>query len=96
MLPIMGKLRGTSKLGEDIDISPLTFKNVKLSAESSTRDHLLFCNHDPQFDNFTILAYGTNKFVLKIIESLLIKCDSDKSIVNNSISFAPLFLFDKV
>ena len=79
--------------GEDIGISPLTFKKVKPSAESSIRDHLLFCNHDPSFDDFTILVQGTNKFLLEIKESLLIK--RDKPILNKNISSAPLFLFDK-
>ena len=80
--------------GEHIGISPLTFKKVKPSAESSIHDHLLFCNHDPSFDNFTILAQRTNKFLLEIKESLLIK--RDKPILNKNISSAPLFLFDKV
>ena len=42
----------------------------------------------------TILAQGTNKFLLEIKESLLIK--RDKPILNKNISSAPLFLFDKV
>ena len=80
--------------GEHIDISPLTFEKVKPSPESSIRDHLLFCNHDPLFDDFTILAQRTNKILLEIKESLLIK--RDKPILNKNISSAPLFLFDKV
>ena len=56
--------------GEHIGISPLTFKKVKPSAESSIRDHVLFCNHDPSFDDFTILTQGTIKFLLEIKESL--------------------------
>ena len=80
--------------GEHIVISPLTFKKVQLSAESSIRDHLLFCNHDPSFDDFSIMAQGTNNFLLEIKESLLI--NRDKPILNKSISYAPLFLFDKV
>ena len=86
--------RHLKRSGEQIGISPLTFKKVKPSAESSIRDHLLFCNHDPSFDDFTILAQGTNKFLLEIKESLLIK--RDKPILNKNISSAPLFLFDKV
>ena len=82
------------RLGEDIDISPLIFKKVKLSAKSSIRDHLLFCNNDPLFDYFTILAQETNKFLLEIKESLLIK--RDKPILSKNISSVPLFLFDKV
>ena len=44
--------------------------------------------------HFTILAQGTNKFLLEIKENLLIK--RDKPILNKNISSAPLFLFDKV
>ena len=80
--------------GEHIGISPLTFKKVKPSAGSSMRDHLLFCNHDPSFDDFTILAQGSTKFLLEIKESLLIK--RDKPILNKNISSAPLFVLDKV
>ena len=75
--------------GEHIDISPLTFEKVKPSAKSSIRDHLLFCNHDPLFDDFTILAQGTNNVLLKIKESLLIKRDKPK--LSKNISSAPLF-----
>ena len=80
--------------GEHIGISPLTFKKVKPSGESSISDHLLFCNHNPSFNDFTVLAQGTNKFLLEIKESLLIK--PDKPILNENISSAILFLFDKV
>ena len=79
---------------EHIGISPLTFEKVKPSAGSSICDHLLFCNYDSSFDDFPILAQGTNKFLLEIKESLLIK--RDKPILNRNISSAPLFLFDKV
>ena len=78
--------------GEHISNSPLTFvKKNKPSTKSSKHDHLLFCNHDPSFDDFTILAQGTNKFLLEITESLLIK--RDKPILNKNIRSAPLFLF---
>ena len=57
------------------------------------RDHLLFCDRDPSFDDFTILVLGTNKFSLEINVSLIIK--RNKQILNKNISSAPLFLFDK-
>ena len=82
------------RLGEDISIFPLTFEKVRLSAESLLRDHHLFCNHDPSFDDFTILAQGTSKFLLEIKKSLLIK--RDKPILNKNISSAPVFLFGNV
>ena len=46
--------------GVHISISTLTSKKVKLSDESL---NLLFCNHDPSFDDFTILAQRTNTFL---------------------------------
>ena len=82
------------RLGEDIGISQFIFKNVELSAKSSICDHLLFCNHNPSLNDFTILAQGTDKFLLEIKESLLIK--HDKPVLNRNISSASLFLFDKV
>ena len=48
----------------------------------------------PPFDDFTILAQGTNKFLLEIKESLLIRCG--KPILNKKVNSAPLILFDKV
>ena len=82
------------RLGEHIGISPLTFEKVKPSVESSIHDHLLFYNHDPSFDDFIMLALGTNELSLEIKESLLIK--HDKPILNKNISSTPLFLFIKV
>ena len=79
------------KSGEDIGISPLTFKNTKPSKESTIHDHLLNCNNIPSFEEFTILTNGNNKFDVEIKESLLIK--RDRSILNKNISFAKSFLF---
>ena len=58
---------------EHIGISPLTFKKTKPSKESSIHDHLLECDNNLSFDEFTILAHGNKKYLLKIKESLLIK-----------------------
>ena len=80
--------------GEHIGISPLTFNKVKPSAESSVRDHLLFCDHSLSFDEFTILTHGNYKFLLEIKESLLMKLIKPEP--NKNISSAPLYLFDTV
>ena len=80
--------------GEHISISPLHFKKVKPSADSSICGQPLFCNHELSFDDFTILAPRTNKFLLEIKESLLIK--RDKPILNKNISSTPLLLFNMV
>ena len=78
---------------EHIGIPPLIFRKVKPSKESAILDHLLNCNKISSFDEFTILAYGHHKYILKIKESLLIELD--RRVLNKNISSAKLFLFDK-
>ena len=59
--------------GENIGISPLTFKKKKPSKEISIRDHLLECDNNHSFDEFTILAHGDKKYVPEIKKSISIK-----------------------
>ena len=80
--------------GEHIGISPLTFKKMKPSKESSIRDHLLECDNNPSFDQFTICAHGNKKYLLEIKDSLLIK--RVQPVLNKKIGSATLHLFDKV
>ena len=80
--------------GEHIGISPLTFKKMKPSKESSIRDHLLECDNNPSFDQFTICAHGNKKYLLEIKDSLLIK--RVQPVLNKNIGSATLHLFDKV
>ena len=61
------------RAGEHIGLSPLTFKKYKPSKESAVRDHLLFCDNDPSFEEFSVLAKASSKLSLEIKESLLIK-----------------------
>ena len=77
---------------EHIGMSPLTFKKMKPSKESSIRDHLLQCDNNPSFDEFTILAHENKKYLLEINESLLVK--RDQPVLNKDISSATLHLFD--
>ena len=77
-----------------IDVSPLTGKKAKPINNSAVRDHLLYCNYLPSFDNFSILSHENKKFLLEIKKSLLIM--RDKPSLNRNISSAPLYLFDKV
>ena len=58
-----------------MQISPLTFKETKASKESSTSEHLLKCDNNSSFDEFTILTHRSRKFLLGIKESLSIKHD---------------------
>ena len=79
--------------GEQIGISPLTFKKAKPSKESAIHDHLLNCNNLSSFEEFTILTHGNNKFDFEIKESLLIK--RHRPILNKSISSTKLFFFSQ-
>ena len=67
---------------------------MKLKAKKSGCNYLQFCDHSPSFDDFTILAHGSNKTLLEIKESLLIKLN--KLELSKNISSAPLYSFDKV
>ena len=60
---------------EHIGVSPFTGKKVKPIKNSAVRDHLFHCNYSPSFNNFSILAHETKKFLLEIKESLLIMRD---------------------
>ena len=80
------------RAGEHIGLSPLTFKKCKPSKESAVSDHLLFCNNDPSFEEFSVLAKASSKFSLDIKESLVIKRDTPN--LNRNTAFVELFLFD--
>ena len=80
--------------GEHIGISPLAFKKTKPSKESSIHDHLLECDNNPSFDEFTILAHGNKKYLPKIKESFSIK--RDQPVLNKNTSYATLHLFNTV
>ena len=75
-------------------VSPFTEKKVKRSNNSTVFDHLFHCNFLPSFDSFSILAHESKKYLLGILESLLII--RDKPSLNKNINSAPLCLFDKV
>ena len=61
--------------GEHIGISLFTFKKTKPSQESLKPDHLLQCDNNPSFNEFTILAHGNNQYLIAVKESLLNKRD---------------------
>ena len=81
-----------TRAAEHMGISNLTGKRLRNVKQSAISDHLLQCNCTINFDNFDLLAAESNKFKLLLRESLLIK--RDKPILNRSIKFFPLELFD--
>ena len=63
------------KMCEHSGISALTGKRVKDDDESAIKEHFLFCNYAPDFENFSILATNNNDFKVALIESLPINRD---------------------
>ena len=77
---------------EHLGISALTGKRVKVDDDSAMKEHLSFCNHAPDFVDFSILATKNNDFKVTLIESLLIN-RGHPPLNKNKLSL-PLELFD--
>ena len=94
MLPIMAKTKRHFKVRmcEHLGISALTGKRVKGDDDSAIKEHLLFCNHKPDFEDFSILATNNNDFKVTLMESLLINRDHPP--LNKNKQSLPLELFD--
>ena len=54
--------------------------------------NILFCNHTPDFEDFSIFANNNNDFKVTLIEILLI--DRDHPPLNKNKQSLPLQLFD--
>ena len=65
---------------EHMGVSARTGKNNKSTRNSAVRDHLLVCNNIVCFEDFSVLANGTNDFRTKLQGSFLIHCDGKQSI----------------
>ena len=63
------------RICEHLGISELTGKRVKDNDDSAIREHFLFCNHTPDFEDFSVLAANNNNFKVTIMESHLINRD---------------------
>ena len=72
-------------------ISTRTGKNIKSTKNSEVRDHISAGNNLVSFEDFSILANGTNDFRIKLQESLLIHRDGPQ--LNKTSESAPLMLF---
>ena len=57
------------RIGERIDLSPLTKKHVKPKNSSGVK-HLLFCKHSASYNDFGILTREKNKLLLELKESV--------------------------
>ena len=72
-------------------VSACTGKNVKSTKNSPVHDHMVVCNNIVSFEDFSVLANGTNGFKIKLQESLLIHRDGPQ--LNKTSELAPLMLF---
>ena len=80
------------RMSEHLGVSALTGKRVKEDNDSAIKEHHLFCNHSPGFDDFSILASNNNDFKVTLMESLLINRDHPP--LNKNRHSLPLELFD--
>ena len=72
-------------------VSARTGKNIKSTRNSAVRDHMLVFNHIVSFEDFSVLANGTNDFRIKLQERLLIHRDGSK--LSKTSESVPLMLF---
>ena len=60
---------------EHLRIAAVTGKKVKGDDESAIKEHLSFCNHSPDFEDFSILTTKNIHFKPTLMGSLLINRD---------------------
>ena len=72
--------------------SALTRKRVNDDNDSAIKEHLLFCNHTPDFEDLSILAANNNDFKVTLTKSLLINRDHPP--MNKNKQSLPLELFN--
>ena len=78
---------------EHLEISALTEKRVKGDDDSAIKEHIFsFCNHTPDFEDFSILATSNSDFKATLMESLLI--NRDHPTLNKNKESLPWELFD--
>ena len=63
------------RIGKHLGISGLNGKRVKGDDDSAIKEHFLFCNHTPDFENVSILSTNNNDFKVTSMESFLINRD---------------------
>ena len=87
-----GKSHFKVKMCERLGILVLTGNRVKGDDDSAIKEHLLFSNNAPDFEDFSILTTNNNDFKVTFIESLLI--NRDRSLLNRNKKYLLLELFD--
>ena len=70
----------------------LTWKKVEGDDDSVIKEHLWFCNHAPEFEDFLILSTNSNDFKVTLMKSVLINRDYPP--LNKNKQYLLLELFD--
>ena len=81
------------RMCKHLAIFPLTEKRVKGDDDSAIKEHLLFCNHTTDFEDFSVLAFNNNEFKVTLMERLLINRDDPP--LNKNKQSLPLEHFDR-
>ena len=76
----MGHFR--DRMSEHLGINALTGKIVKGNDDFAIKEHLLFCNHAPNFEGFLIFSTINNEFEVTLMKKLLINGDHSPWIKN--------------
>ena len=80
-----------ARVSEHMGVSASTSKNINSTKNFVVRDHMLVCNNIVSFEDFSVLANGTNDFRIKLQESLLTHRDGPQ--LNKTSELASLMLF---
>ena len=78
---------------EHLGISALIGKRVKGYDDSAIKEHLILCNHTPDFEEFSLLAAKNNDFKVTLMDSPLI--NRGHLPLNKNKQSLPLKLFDR-
>ena len=63
------------RISEHQGVSPRTGQPVKGTLSTTVRDHMLVCDHKVVHEDFTFIGNESNRYLLELKESLLIKRD---------------------
>ena len=63
------------RICEHFGISEITRKRVKCNDDLAIKKHLLLCNHQPGFEDFSILTTNNNGFKITLMKTLLTNRD---------------------
>ena len=79
------------RVSEHQSVSPRTGKLVKGTLSTSVRDHMLVCDHKVVHDDFKFVGNESNRYLLELKESLVIR--GDRPSLNKNLYSQELLLF---